>query len=282
MLFLFSYFCLFGHKLPLCRLIGHENNLPHLLWRLWEISEVGFLSTEHSQTLARFTCTQRTAVWTSEDPRRHEPETTHWHCVRLLEQYERNHDRQSRCSQPPTGAMTHWCSFLRHMQSRQFKKIWWFLKTRSVIFLFVWMNAYAIKLSPYLFFSHAGTGWPQGWRGGGRVWLTGLFFFFFSPFSSVHLWALREQHCQERCRPICDLTAADTLVGSSCEQTTLLLPLLQPLHQSQSHTPLPPSGKCLLVYRCSNAEKENICTCPGLISSQPIYLLLLICLQPER
>lgn len=40
-------------------------------------------------------------------------------------------------SKAPTRAMTHWCSFLRHMQSRQFKKkIWCVLETRSVIFRF--------------------------------------------------------------------------------------------------------------------------------------------------
>lgn len=51
---------------------------------------------------------------------------------------------------------------------------------------FVWMNAYAIKLSPYLFFFHAGTRLASGV--GGQVWLRGHFsflFFFFSHSAPV-------------------------------------------------------------------------------------------------
>lgn len=115
-------------------------------------------------------------------------------------------------------------------------------------FSFFWMNAYAIKLSPYLFLPPCGN--KAGLRGRGTSLAWGTFFFPFFPCSG-HLWALTEQHCQERWRPSCDLTTADTLVGSSCEQTTLLL---QPLHQPQSHSPIWKAPHCLQMQQCGKGK----------------------------
>lgn len=161
------------------------------------------------------------------------------------------------------------------MQSRQHEeKNMVLLKNKvSDFFFFVWMNAYAISWVHISFSFMQEPGWPQGW-GGGQVWLRGHFslLFFPSPHSAVvtsELW--KNNTARTDGGLSCDLTTCDTLVGSSCEQTTplllLLLMLLQPLHQPQPQSLHLESAS--LFTDAAMRKRKNICTLPGLISSQP-------------
>lgn len=158
-------------------------------------------------------------------------------------------------SKAPTRAMTHCVLSLDICSRGSLKKNMVLLKNKVIDFSF-WMNAYAIKLSPYLFFFHAGTRLVSGVVGGYRSGLGDTLLCFFSPaFSGGHLCALSEQHCQERWRPSRDLITADTLVGSSCEQTTLLLLLLLPLYQKpQSHSAIWKVPHCLQMQQCGKGK----------------------------
>lgn len=160
-----------GHKLPLLWHLATSTLRPQ-----W-ISVVGFFPIEQSQTLARSKLTQKTKVWVRKPP--HEPEMTHWLCVRLLEQPWKA---------VPLFLTTYWSDdslvfFLRHAVKAVKKKY-------IVVLLFFWKNAYAIKLSPYLcmsFMREPGLPW-----GSGGVWLRGHRFSpFFPPHSALvtsELW----------------------------------------------------------------------------------------------